>query len=29
MTSVLRDKNKKTLKELMLETIDNYEVSDK
>jgi len=29
MTSVVRDKNKKTLKELMLETIDNYEVSDK
>jgi len=29
MTSVLRDKNKKTLKELMLETIDNYEDSDK
>lgn len=29
MTSVVRDKNKKILKELMLETIDNYEDSDK
>jgi len=29
MTSVVRDKNKKTLKELMLETIDNYEDPDK
>jgi len=29
MASVVRDKNKKILKELMLETIDNYEDSDK
>ena len=29
MTSVVREKNKKILKELMLETIDNYEDSDK